>query len=125
VKKLSLAKTEAPGLSTPYEVRLRVKNELPDAVEVKIPKGQVFENAEPHTGLQNLVAANDINIALGPGEESTLSIPAYCLNHHLGPPEGQAGNITPLKLRFDFVDQPSVWKGVARVAGTIGGATKR
>jgi|GEM_PF-3442745 len=125
VTTLSLNKADASAQTTPYEVRLHMKNDSSSSAEVRIPKGQVFENAEPHSGLQNLVAANDTTVVLGPSEERTLNIAAYCLNHHLGPPAGQAGNITPLKLRFDFVDQSSVWKGVERVVGPVVGATKR
>jgi hypothetical protein len=103
-----------------HAVHLDVENKTNQTQTFTIPKGQVFENAEPNARVQNLVAAQDVAITVAPGTVRTVTVPAYCLNQQLAKPKGQSGNITPLQVRFSFADQHTLWRGVTSVVPPIG-----
>lgn len=95
-----------------FAVNLEVRNLTNEIVRVQLPKGQVFENKAPRSGIQNLVLAENTELQLNPRESKTVSVGGHCLNSHLAPPNGQPGNITPIAVKFDFDSQASVWAGV-------------
>jgi len=93
-----------------YAAALTIRNNTTDQLQVSIPKGQVFENLEPHSGYQNLVAAEGSVLALNPRATASVSVPAFCFNRQYRAPKGQPGNISPLKVRFTFDDQQGLWR---------------
>jgi hypothetical protein len=95
-----------------YTAKLRVANNTSARLEMEIPKGQVFENAARYLNIQNLVAVKDMTITCEPHEAKIIDVPAYCLNHLLKQPLRYHGRITPLKICFDFTDQPSLWNSI-------------
>lgn len=100
---------------TPHEIDLEVQNQTDHPATFTIPKGQVFENAEPHTEVQNLVISEDATVVVPAHATQTARLPAFCLNRQLSTPTGQPANVTPLRVRFAFSDQNSLWQGVASV----------
>jgi hypothetical protein len=101
---------------SPHAVHIEVANQTDRAATFAIPKGQVFENADVSAKVQNLVADKDVTIVVPPHQQRTVTISAYCLNQQLPKPKGEAGNITPLRVRFAFSDQGTLWSGVKATA---------
>lgn len=97
-----------------YSVELRIRNLTPQALQIEIPRGQVFENLEPHSGFQNLVAAERKVLRLQPNAATDIQVLGFCLNQRLRAPNGQSGNITHLKIRSEFEDQFALWRETQR-----------
>jgi type II secretory pathway pseudopilin PulG len=114
ILKLSLDTVASESVGKPHHfARLEMANATEGDLVLEIPKGQVFENASRSEKIQNLVVAEAIKVTcLGRSRQSVV-VPAYCLNQHLGPPHGLDGNITPLKVKFSFNSQESVWMRVS------------
>ena len=114
--------------STPsdHEVSLEIGNVTDKPISIRLPKGQVFENKVPGSGFQNLVLADHIELTLAPRERRSISVPGHCLNVSLKRPSGQAGNITPLAVDFEFDTQRALWKEVdSRLAKVLGSGGKK
>ncbi|HWM90466.1 MAG TPA: hypothetical protein VN493_06830 [Thermoanaerobaculia bacterium] len=100
------------GPQPAYAARLEIVNNTGTKLKLEIPKGQVFENAVRHLPVQNLAVAEATVVTCGPHEFQRVDIPAYCLNEKLKNPRGSDGRIAPLKIRFSFTDQESLWREV-------------
>jgi hypothetical protein len=98
--------------ATPHRVEVHVTNNTASALTLSIPKGQVFENATRRERVQNLVVAESVMVKCAPKVTSSVKLPAYCLNRDLKPPNNSSGNITPLKVKFEFKNQRDVWAAV-------------
>jgi hypothetical protein len=113
IKKLALGTRSTTSTSRPHHfAQLELSNTTDGDLILEVPKGQVFENAVRSERIQNLVVAQAVTLTCPGRSIQSVTIPAYCLNQHLGPPRGLEGNITPLKVKFSFNSQESVWTRV-------------
>jgi len=114
IDRIILGTNEGAGNSyrPDHFAKMEFRNATSETLSLKIPKGQVFENAARHQRVQNLVVSESVTVTCPPGSSHSLVIPAYCLNKDLSAPAGLAGNITPLKVKFTFNSQDSVWMRV-------------
>ncbi len=116
ILKLSLDTVQSASPGKPHHfARLELANATDGYLVLEIPKGQVFENAYRSEKIQNLVVAEAIKVTCPGRSRQSVVVPAYCLNQDLGPPRGLDGNITPLKVKFSFNSQESVWMRVHEV----------
>lgn len=97
---------------TDYEIAIDLKNIFSEKISALIPKGQVFENKDSESGFQNVVNAEEQIVNIEQGEHKIIYLPAYCLNQDLKSPEKNYGNITPLKVNFEFSEQNMVWNEI-------------
>jgi hypothetical protein len=105
-----------------YSATISMENLTNRDVEILIPKGQVFENKEPKTGRQNIVAANTIRRILRARSSLDLVVEAYCINEGLAAPTDDPGNITNFKLRKDeFEGQHELWEYIAERLSEVQG----
>ncbi len=99
-----------------FEVRIKVRNQTPREVRVKIPKGQIFENKNVATRRQNLAAAGEDIITIPASTDSSpsiveIKIKALCINKGFDPPAGDLGNITIFELTNNkFLTQNELWE---------------
>ncbi len=63
---------------------------------VWMPAGQIFEQMS-FTGRQTLATTAAAGTLVSPGRRSTLLLPAFCLDRHLGPPASDPMRATPLR----------------------------
>ena len=117
IESLTLGSTDSAGAKAGgaprFEVEIVVRNLLDASLALKIPRGQVFENANRNDRLQNLVAAENAVLELRPGLSTKVQVPAFCLNKGFARPRGLDGYITPLRVKFDFRNQDDLWEQVA------------
>jgi hypothetical protein len=102
------------GVAPRYATIFQLRNLTNKEVTVAIPRGQVFENTTINSRYQNVVAAEETTITLAPNGVVPIRLAAYCLNRSMRAPIGGTGNVTPLKIRFEFKDQEELWNGVQR-----------
>ena len=100
-----------------YAVDLQIRNLTSTPLKVLIPRGQVFENSAPHSGVQNVVTVDETKLTLGANGISEPRLWSYCLNEGKLAPYQKAGNIAPLQIRFEFSDQRTLWRGLAKALG--------
>jgi hypothetical protein len=117
IERLKLVKigSATSKLEGRYAIDLQLKNNTPAAAAILIPIGQVFENVDPGSKYQNLVTRDETHTSLQPYGSRDVLLPALCLNHGFHEPHGQAGNATPLKIRFSFKDQNALWDAVSEI----------
>ncbi|MFF4391140.1 hypothetical protein ACFY0G_30805 [Streptomyces sp. NPDC001552] len=63
---------------------------------VWMPAGQIFEQ-KSFTGRQTLATTAAAGTLVTPGRRSTLLLPAFCLDRHLGSPASDPMRVTPLR----------------------------
>jgi len=91
-----------------WTIEIKLKNNLSKDFEIKVPKGQIFENKKIGTGLQNVASAHDYVFKIPANSSITVDIEVYCINQHLSPPLGNY-NVTFFKIDKNFNDQNELW----------------
>lgn len=77
---------------------------------VWLPAGQIFEQMS-FTGRQTLATTAAAGTLVSPGRRSTLLLPAFCLDRHLGSPAGDPMRATPLRSPLpQGATQDQVWR---------------
>ena len=87
-----------------------LKNNSDDDVLCVIPKGQVFENKDIGTGIQNVAAEREYRLIIPAKSRLTVEISVLCINRSFSSPSGKAGNVTIFKIDQPFKDQHELWK---------------
>jgi len=87
---------------------ITVKNKTGATFRFKIRKGQIFENKQVGTGLQNVAAARDYVFDLPAGSTGVFQIEVLCINQKLSPPRG-ALNLTNFMVGKNFQSQQDLW----------------
>jgi hypothetical protein len=91
-----------------WTVEISVKNDTPYDQQVRIRKGQVFENKKIGTGKQNVAASKDYTFVLPHNSTQKLAIEVWCINQRLQSPQG-ALNVTNFQVSSDFQTQQDLW----------------
>ncbi|MFM9499833.1 hypothetical protein ACKI1Q_40410 [Streptomyces galilaeus] len=77
---------------------------------VWMPAGQIFEQMS-FTGRQTLATTAGAGTLVSPGRRSTLLLPAFCLDQHLGSPQRDPMRATPLRCPLpQGATQDRVWR---------------
>lgn len=101
------------GNGTDYAAIISMINLSDQDIDFVIPKGQVFENREPHSGRQNLAAADERKQTIVARTKYELKVDAHCMNKDLSGPDNSTGNLTVFKIRDDSFDgQEEIWQSV-------------
>jgi len=114
IKLVTLTKEEkTSGNGADYAAIVSMVNLSDQNISFVIPKGQVFENREPHSGRQNLAAADERKQTILARTKYELKVDAHCMNKDLSGPDGSLGNLTVFKIRDDSFDgQEEIWQSV-------------
>ena len=92
----------------PWTTEITLKNNLNTNFRYKIPKGQVFENKQIATGIQNVASANDYIFEIPANSTITVEIEVLCINQNLSSPNGNY-NLTYFKINKPFQNQQELW----------------
>jgi hypothetical protein len=107
--------TEAKGGALPkYAVELQLHNLTDAQIDIDVPRAQVFENTTAGSGFQNLATSDATTIRLAARELKQFRLLAYCINRGRRQPIAQLGYVTPLRIKFDFADQETLWAEIGK-----------
>src|ERR1043166_698899 len=118
IKKVKLITISRKPPNRKFAVLIVIKNQTGEDIEVKIPKGQIFENRQLRPRRQNLAAANEGIITIPASSDDSspgmpITIEALCINKGFDYPNGSSGNITIFELNNkSFADQKDLWEWI-------------
>jgi hypothetical protein len=92
-----------------WKTEISLKNNSDNDINIKIPKGQIFEHKNVGTGIQNVASAREYRLIIPANSRLKVEIEVYCINRHLSAPSGQFGNLTIFKIANDFTDHNYLW----------------
>ena len=90
-------------------VNLMLKNNTDEEIVVDVPAGSLFEVIDPKAAVQNLATAGGISIRMGPRTTRSVTINAFCANHHFSSPSNQPMRPTIFKMKNPGRNQSEVW----------------
>lgn len=93
---------------SPFAVRMRLRNKKPSDVKVIIYAGTIVESQDPQSRVQNLAVARDVAFTIPAGATQTVTVSAWCLNHHYQPPSGTPMRVTSLSAKT-YANQQAAW----------------
>ncbi|MFH1737568.1 MAG: hypothetical protein ABIH23_01080 [bacterium] len=97
-------------------VHIEVENPTVETQVLVFEQGRCFEVPDPHSGLQNVVLCETVEIVLEPQEQNVVVLPAYCLNRKRELYGRHEAVITPFVLDQPVKTQNQVWNLMERVA---------
>ena len=95
-------------------LELKLQNNSTNEISFVIPSGLMFEQENPISNSQHLIARDEIEVTIGPGTTKIIGIHGMCGNKNLSSPSGDKMLITP--FIFDSMNeiggdyQQEVWK---------------
>ena len=92
-----------------WKTEIKLRNDTPDDLLFTIPKGQLFENKNIGTGIQNVAAAREYRLIVPGSSRLIVEIEVLCINRSFSSPSGQAGNLTIFKINKNFNSQDGLW----------------
>lgn len=96
-----------------WKADISLRNKTAEDVFCVIPKGQIFENKQVGTSVQNVAADRDYRLIIPASSQLIVEIDVLCINRSFSPPCGLAGSISIYKVADDFKDQHELWKALA------------
>ena len=88
---------------------ITLKNNRSEDILFVIPKGQVFENKQVGTKVQNVAASREYQLIIPGNSRLSVTIDVYCINKSFSPPKGLLGNVSIYKINRPFKDQQDLW----------------
>jgi hypothetical protein len=92
-----------------FEVELVLENPGRDETKVVVPQGMVFENVDPRSRVQNLLAARPYTFVVPAGSTVTVVVDAYCANSSLSPPKNATMRVTTFATIPTLSSQRDAW----------------
>lgn len=92
-----------------WQTQISLKNNSNHDVLCVIPKGQVFENKEVGSGIQNVAAGREYRLILPAKSKLKVEIEVYCVNRSFSSPSGRPGNVTVFQIDQPFSSQEELW----------------
>jgi len=95
-------------------MEIQVRNNSTESISFVIPAGLMFEQENPHSSSQHLIARDEVEVTISPGSTRTIGIHGMCGNQNLSSPSGDRMLITPFIYssmgEVGCFSQGDVWK---------------
>jgi hypothetical protein len=93
-----------------WQTEISMKNNSDDDVMCVIPKGQVFENKNVGSQVQNVAASREYRLIVPGKSRIRVEIEVYCINRAFSSPRGGPGNVTIFRIDRPFATQDELWR---------------
>jgi len=95
-------------------LEIELRNNSTESISFVIPAGLMFEQENPHSNSQHLIARDEIEVTISPGSTRTIGVHGMCGNQSLSSPSGDRMLVTPFIFSsmndVGCSSQGDVWK---------------